>query len=277
VKEARSEGAADDQAVIDKVVQGIKENKIEWAIENPDDPRNFPRVFFNWRSNLLGDSGKGHEYFVKHLVGADDHVLADTDHSWRPETVKTEGKGPEGKADLLVSMDFRMTSSGLFSDIVLPAATWYEKYDLSSTDMHPFVHPFNAAISPPWQAKSDWDAFREIGKVFSELAAKHLPACDDLMMTPLGHDTVGEIAQPGGKVLDWRKGEVEAIPGKTMPNFHIVRRDYPNVYNMMTTMGPNIKQGYGAKGVKIPGEPVYEELLERLGASRREGVGKPFC
>jgi nitrate reductase / nitrite oxidoreductase, alpha subunit len=274
VREAQDKGAVDNQAVIDVVVQRIKENSIEWAFENPDDPRNFPRVMFNWRSNLLGDSGKGHEYFVKHLVGADDHILTNTEHSWRPETVKTEGEPPEGKADLLVSMDFRMTSSGLFSDIVLPAATWYEKYDLSSTDMHPFVHPFNAAISPPWQSRSDWDAFREIGKVFSELAAKHLPACDDLMMTPLAHDTMGEIAQPGGKVLDWRKGEVEAIPGKTMPNFHIVKRDYPNVYAMMITMGPNIKNGYGTKGVKIPGDKVYKELMERLGTSKREGIGK---
>ncbi|WP_232699248.1 nitrate reductase subunit alpha [Brevibacillus daliensis] len=274
IKEVRNNGAEDDKAAIDEIVKQIKENKIEWAIENPDDPRNFPRVFFNWRSNLLGDSGKGHEYFVKHLVGADDHVLADTEHSWKPETVKVEGEAPEGKADLLISIDFRMTSSGLFSDIVLPAATWYEKFDLSSTDMHPFVHPFNAAISPPWQAKSDWDTFREIGKVFSELAEKHLPACEDLIMTPLAHDTVGEIAQPGGKVLDWRKGEVEAIPGKSMPNFHIVKRDYPNVYQQMTTIGPNIKNGYGAKGVKIPGDKVYKELIERLGTSKRDGIGK---
>ena len=43
-----------------------------------------------------------------------------------------------------------MTSTTLLSDIVLPAATWYEKYDLSSTDMHPFVHAFTPAIDPPW-------------------------------------------------------------------------------------------------------------------------------
>jgi len=274
VKEARSRGAQTDQAVIDDVVKRIQDNQIEWAIENPDDPRNFPRVFFNWRSNLLGDSGKGHEYFVKHLVGADDHVLADPEHSWQPQTVKTAGVAPEGKADLLISIDFRMTSSGLFSDIVLPAATWYEKFDLSSTDMHPFVHPFNAAISPPWQAKSDWDTFREIARVFSELAEQHLPACQDLLITPLAHDSIGEIAQPRGKVLDWRKGEVEAIPGKTMPNFHLVKRDYPNVHQQMTTIGPNIKNGYGAKGVRIPGEHVYQELAQRLGTSKREGIGK---
>lgn len=274
VREIRKNGAKDEQDVIREITNQILGNKIEWAIENPDDPRNFPRVFFNWRSNLLGDSGKGHEYFVRHLVGGDDHVLADTEQSWRPETVRAEGEPPVGKADLLISMDFRMTSSGLFSDIVLPAATWYEKYDLSSTDMHPFVHPFNAAITPPWQAKSDWDAFREISKVFSELAARHLPACEDVVMTPLAHDTIGETAQPFGRVLDWRAGEIEAIPGKTMPNFHIVKRDYPNIYQQMTTLGPNIKQGYGSKGIAIPGEKVYKELLERLGKSKREGIGR---
>src|SRR5690625_7570444 len=103
-----------------------------------------------------------------------------------------------------------MTSSGLFSDIILPAATWYEKFDISSTDWHPFVHPFNAAISPPWKAKSGWDTFREISKVFSELAEKHLPESEDLMMTPLAHDYPGEIAHQMWASKDWRKGEIAA-------------------------------------------------------------------
>src|SRR5699024_2433107 len=154
----------------------IKYGKIDWAIENPNDQRNFPRVFFNCRSNLLGDSGKGHEYFAKHLIVADNQVMTDAKNYWQLDTVNVSAVPPEEKTDLLVSIDFRMTSSGLFSDIVQPAATWYEKIDISSTDMHPFIHPFNAAITPPWQAKSDWDAFREIAEVFSELAEKHLPA-----------------------------------------------------------------------------------------------------
>ncbi|TRM12514.1 nitrate reductase subunit alpha [Lentibacillus cibarius] len=274
VKESRDRGAQTEQEIIDDIVSQIKDNEIDWAIEHPDDPRNFPRVFFNWRSNLLGDSGKGHEFFVKHLVGGDNQVMAEPENSWQPETVNTDGEAPTGKADLLVSVDFRMTSSGLFSDIVLPAATWYEKNDISSTDMHPFVHPFNAAISPPWEAKSDWNTFREISKVFSELAEKHLPATEDLVASPLGHDSPGEIAQAMGKVKDWRKGETEAIPGKTMPNFKVVERDYPNVYQKMTTVGPLIKNGYGGKGVTIPGEEVYEELGGRLGKSKREGIGK---
>ncbi|OPA73330.1 nitrate reductase subunit alpha [Paenibacillus selenitireducens] len=274
VREAREHGAKTDEEAAAYIAQQAAKDEIQWSIEHPNDPRNFPRVFFNWRSNLLGDSGKGHEYFAKHLIGADNHVLTDTTHSWQPEDVKTTAEPPEGKTDLFVSLDFRMTSSGLFSDIVLPAATWYEKFDLSSTDMHPFVHPFNPAISPPWQAKSDWDAFREIAKVFSELAAKHLPATEDVVMSPLAHDTPSEVAQVHGRIQDWRKGETPAIPGKTMPSFHIVQRDYPKVYEKMITLGPNIKNGYVSKGVKIPGEQVYKELLERLGPSRRDGIGK---
>ena len=72
---------------------------------------------------------------------------------WREEI-------PRGKLDLLVNVDFRMTTTGLYSDVVLPAATWYEKYDLSMTDMHPFVHSFNQAVPPPWEARTDWDAFQ---------------------------------------------------------------------------------------------------------------------
>ena len=35
--------------------------------------------------------------------------------------------GGEGKLDLVVTLDFRMSSTCLYSDVVLPTATWYEK------------------------------------------------------------------------------------------------------------------------------------------------------
>ncbi|WP_088008266.1 nitrate reductase subunit alpha [Indiicoccus explosivorum] len=274
VTEARAEGAVTDEEVTEAITKKIKDGRVDWAIENPDDPRNFPRVFFNWRSNLLGDSGKGHEYFVKHLIGGDHQVQAETGMSWEPEDVKVSETAPEGKTDLFVSIDFRMTSSGLFSDIVLPAATWYEKTDLSTTDLHPFIHPFNPAINPPWDAKSDWDTFKEIGRVFSELAKEHLPEIEEVLMTPLGHDTPGEIAQPDGKIRDWRKGEAEAVPGKTMPNLTVVKRDLANVYGKMITVGPVLEKGYAMKGIKFPGTKAYEDLKKRLGKSKREGIGK---
>ena len=41
----------------------------EMTCEDPDHPDNWPRNMFVWRSNMLGSSGKGHEYFLKHLLG----------------------------------------------------------------------------------------------------------------------------------------------------------------------------------------------------------------
>ncbi len=61
------------------------------------------------------------------------------------EEVVWHDKVPQGKMDLVVDLNFRMDTSALYSDIVLPAATWYEKDDLNSTDMHSFIHPLQEA------------------------------------------------------------------------------------------------------------------------------------
>ena len=81
-----------------------------------------------------------------------------------------------------------MTQSSIFADIVLPAATWYEKEDISSTDMHPFLHPFSKAVDPVWESRTDWDIFRELSKVFSQMANGHLGHEKDVVYSPLSHD-----------------------------------------------------------------------------------------
>ena len=122
----------------------------------------------------------------------------------RPNDVAWTDDIPEGKVDLLMSIDFRMTSTTLLSDVVLPAATWYEKADLSSTDMHPFIHAFSPAIDPPWETRSDYEAFGAIARVFSALAAGHLGTRTDVVLGTLQHDTPGAMAYPGGSEHDWR-------------------------------------------------------------------------
>ena len=53
----------------DYVAAALKSGKLKLSCEDPDKPVNWPRNLFVWRSNLLGASGKGHEYFLKHLLG----------------------------------------------------------------------------------------------------------------------------------------------------------------------------------------------------------------
>ncbi len=221
------------------VPAALKDGSLKFAGEDPDAPENYPRLLTVWRSNLLGSSGKGNEYFLKHLLGTD-HSLRATEAEAvdRPRDVAWRDEAPIGKLDLLLTLDFRMTSTTLFSDIVLPAATWYEKYDLSSTDMHPFVHSFNPAIAPPWQTRTDFDAFHTIAKAFSAMAAEHLGVRKDVVAVPLLHDTPDAMATPSGRVLDWKFGECEPVPGKTMPKLVVVERDYGAVAEKLGALGP---------------------------------------
>ena len=272
------EAAAAGQDVPQYVVEGLKDRTLKFAAEDPDAPENWPRVLTVWRANLLGSSSKGNEYFLRHLLGTSNAVAAEeTEPSRRPQEIRWRDEAPIGKLDLLVSMDFRMTSTGLFSDVLLPAATWYEKEDLSSTDMHPYVHAFNAAIAPPWECRSDYDAFVALSKVFSQLAEKHLGTRTDVVAVPLLHDTPGETAQPGGVVLDWSRGECEPIPGRTMPNLVVVTRNYGDVAAMMTALGPNVERlGTSVKGITVvPDQEV--ERLKRVNGVVRGGIadGRP--
>ncbi len=86
----------------------------------------------------------------------------------KPTEVVWHDEAPEGKLDLLVTLDFRMSTTCVYSDIVLPTATWYEKNDLNTSDMHPFIHPLTGAVDPVWEARSDWEIYKGIAKAFSQ-------------------------------------------------------------------------------------------------------------
>ena len=162
-----------------------------------------------------------------------------------------------------------MNGSALYSDIVLPAATWYEKNDISSTDLHPFVHSFNEAVPPPWEARTDWDVFNKIAEQFQRLAKTHLGVRRDLVAAPLLHDTPEELAQPGGVVRDWKRGECEPVPGRTMPKLVVVERDYGAVHDKMTALGPLVESaGIAWKGITWKPEQEVEELRHRNGVVR---------
>jgi len=233
-------------------IKALKEGKLAMSCEDPDHPANWPRNLFVWRSNLLGSSGKGHEYFLKHLLGTSNGVqgkdLGSTD-GVKPREVAWHEQGPEGKLDLLVTLDFRMSTTCLYSDIVLPTATWYEKNDLNTSDMHPFIHPLSTAVDPAWQSRSDWDIYKGFAQKFSEVCVGHLGVEKELVLTPLMHDSPAELAQPLD-VADWKRGEIDLIPGKTAPQMTVVERDYPNVYKRFTALGPLMaKLGNAGKGI----------------------------
>jgi nitrate reductase alpha subunit len=272
------EAAAAGRPVGEHVVAGLKDGSLRFAGEHPDDPENFPRVLSIWRANLLGSSAKGNEYFLKHLLGTTSAVRAtEAPEGKRPRDVDWVETAPEGKLDLLLTLDFRQTSTTIFSDVVLPAATWYEKHDLSTTDMHPFVHSFNPAIAPPWQTRTDWDSFREIAKKFSELAGPRLGVRKDVVAVPLTHDTPDAMANPHGVVRDWALGECEPVPGQTMPKLVEVERDYGAIGDKMDSVGPLLDTlGTTTKGVTYDVSAPIDYLKQKNGTVRGgAGDGRP--
>jgi nitrate reductase alpha subunit len=225
VKDAQAAGASDDDAIRGYIVDQLKSGELKHSIVEPDEEINFPRNWFIWRGNAIGTSSKGH--------------------------------------DLVVDVNFRMDTSALYSDIVLPTASWYEKADINSTDMHSFIHPLSEAIPPVWESKSDWQIFQGLAKRISEMAPKYLPdVMKDVVNVPLSHDSADEISQ--SRLQDWSKGECEPIPGKTMHKLAFVDRDYRKIYDKYISLGRGVKNnGLGAHGNHYMCDDVYDEMLDQ--------------
>ncbi|HMR49676.1 MAG TPA: nitrate reductase subunit alpha [Arachnia sp.] len=249
------------------VAARLKSGELKSSMEDIDAPQNWPRTMILWRSNLFGSSAKGNEYFLKHLLGTHNNLMPNNHAAdGRPEHVKWHDEAPEGKLDLLMTADFRMTSSTLLSDIVFPAATWYEKHDLSSTDMHPYVHSFSPAIDPPWEAKTDFEVFTELAHTFSRMAKGRLDTRKDLVAVALQHDTPGQIAQPGGVVRDWKNTDTPAVPGKNLPVLAVVERDYTAIADKLASVGPLAdKLGFTVKNITYKVEHQVNQLAKLHG------------
>lgn len=276
-EEAQKAGAKTDAEIVDYTVKQLKSGSLEFSVVDPDAPENWPRVWMIWRGNALGSSARGQEYFLKFLLGTHNNV--DCEEVAKPHLTEMKYReSPLGKLDLVVDLNMRMNTTPTYSDIVLPAAHWYEKEDINTTDLHSFIHPMGAAVPPNWEAKSDWDAFKFVAQKFSALAAKHLPTpVKDIVMTPLMHDTPGEITQPAiPDVKDWKKGECEFIPGQTGPNLTVVTRDYPNTYNKYISFGPLMKTKYGFHGIMMDGKPFYDEYINDTHVETVEWGGEKY-
>lgn len=229
--------------------QMLKNGSLSMSCDDPDNPANFPRNMFVWRSNLMGSSSKGHEYFLKYLLGTQNAVFSNEGDAVKPAEVTFRDEAAEGKLDLLTVLDFRMSTTCLYGDIVLPTATWYEKDDLNTSDMHPFIHPLSEAVQPLWESKSDWEIYKLLAKKFSEVGGPYLGTREDIVLTPLMHDTPGELGQ-AFEPKDWKRGECDLIPGKTAPTMTVVERNYNDIYRKFTSVGPLLdKLGNGGKGI----------------------------
>ncbi|MGU0015683.1 molybdopterin-dependent oxidoreductase [Escherichia coli] len=140
---------------VDYTVKSLKEGSIRFAAEQPENGKNHPRNLFIWRSNLLGSSGKGHEFMSSTCWGRSTVSRERFGATGRREAGRSglAGQWSGRQAGSVVTLDFRLSSTCLYSDIILPMATWYEKDDMNTSDMHPFIHPLSAVVDPAGSEK----------------------------------------------------------------------------------------------------------------------------
>ena len=229
----------------DYAVKALKDGSLKMSCEDPDHPDNWPRNLFVWRSNLLGSCGKGHEYFLKHLLGTS-HGVQGKDlgaDDAKPEEVVVARQGarrqarPAGHARLPHEHDLPvLRHRAADRDVVREERPQHQR--------HASVHP--SAVDRRWTRRGSRAATGTSTRASRRSSAKCASAISawssELVLTPLMHDTPAELAQPFD-VKDWKRGECELIPGKTAPQMTVVERDYPNVYKRFTALGPADGQG----------------------------------
>jgi anaerobic selenocysteine-containing dehydrogenase len=74
------------------------------------------------------------------------------------------------KLDAVVTLDWRMTSTTLFSDYVLPASAWYERDEHKwATTLMPFIHSGEKATTY-YESKSDWEIISRLTEAIDHRA-----------------------------------------------------------------------------------------------------------
>ncbi|PKN62475.1 MAG: molybdopterin oxidoreductase [Deltaproteobacteria bacterium HGW-Deltaproteobacteria-15] len=153
----------------------------------------------NWVPYLYFLQGKGKRYprnGIKAMVGGwgnpfDQHNMAD----------ELRKRSFSGDIEFILTFDFQMTTSCQWSDVVLPATSWYENYELTATILHPYLQLQQPAIKPLFESRTGLWAMRELGKRLNPDFEKHFfPELDqneaslkiiDMLLKKGGSETEG--------------------------------------------------------------------------------------
>jgi len=117
-----------------------------WTGVIKPDPDKPPRILFEVGGNMLRRTRGGRSHLLEHL--------------WP-------------KLDLMISVDWRMTTTGRFSDYVLPAAQHYEKPNFHTASAALLELKFSdGPAKPEGEALSEYDIFRLLARQLEKRAAK---------------------------------------------------------------------------------------------------------
>jgi DMSO reductase family type II enzyme molybdopterin subunit len=168
------------------------------------------------------------------------------------------------KLKMIVSVDYRITTTGLHSDFILPAAQHYEKMTTSM----PSVHHLNTvlgdkAVDPPDDAKTDW----EIGAL---LVAKLEQRAKDREMTEYSNFS-GDVRSFEGMLERVRPGGLERTQEDSMAS-SILAGAAAGLLPKDTTLARLRETGY----VRWTGWPIGGHGLAQASTIEPNSTFNPF-
>jgi len=104
-------------------------------------------------------------------------------------------------AKLVVALDFRMSQTARYADIVLPAAGWYEKVGIKYiASFVPYVTLGDRAVSPRGESRAEWKVFSKLAaRVAAEARRRGLKEVLDFHGDPCRLDRLEERFSDGGR------------------------------------------------------------------------------
>jgi anaerobic selenocysteine-containing dehydrogenase len=117
------------------------------------------------------------------------------------------------KLSTIVSVDWRINTTGLFADYILPAAQHYEKMNQPySSPMHLHVLLIDKAAEPPGEARSEWNIIQGLARALSERArARGVEPWQRPNGEPVALDRLWELVTKNGALVDEERMLAEVI------------------------------------------------------------------
>lgn len=152
------------------------------------------------------------------------------------------------KLDMLFAIEPRMSTSAMFCDIVLPAAWYYEKDDMTlSITMNPRMCRIEKAVEPQGEARPEWEIYAAILKKVGEIAtARGLTSYTDFFGGERRYDELWDKYTMGGQIVTQHDAlremvEIAAATGIAKPGYTLEQFDEDGVID---------QQGMGAGFMK---------------------------
>ncbi len=153
------------------------------------------------------------------------------------------------KLDKVVVVDFRMSSTALHADIVLPAAMQYERVNVQYPITHLLRLSFSDAATPPrGEARTEWQIFAALARAISERASER--GLDEYVdarrqtrhVGRLGEDFVlgGEFADDEDVLDEWVRDSSDAGTLPPGTSVETLRREGSVRFTGLGTFAPGL-------------------------------------